>query len=309
MNSSSQIAAAFYHFAALPDFADKKPALDALCAQREVFGTILLAAEGVNGTIAGRPDDVRAVLAHLRADPRLAALEHKESPAARRPFHRIKVRLKREIVTLGVAGVDPVHQAGTYVEPADWNALIADPEVVLIDTRNDYEVAIGRFSGAVDPHTRTFRELPAWIAAHPELRGKRIAMYCTGGIRCEKSTAFMRSQGFDEVFHLKGGILKYLETVPEADSRWQGECFVFDERVSVGHGLVQGPHTLCRNCRHPIDADDRASAQYQEGICCPHCHAQMDEQRRASLSERQRQVLLAEARGELHVGARAPSRG
>lgn len=303
MSSSSLIAAAFYHFAALPDFADKKPALDALCAQREVFGTILLAAEGVNGTIAGRCEDVRAVLAHLRSDPRLAALEHKESPAARRPFHRMKVRLKREIVTLGVLGVDPVTQAGTYVEPADWNALIGDPEVVVIDTRNDYEVAIGRFAGALDPHTQTFRELPDWVAAHPELRGKKIAMYCTGGIRCEKSTAFMRSQGFDEVFHLKGGILKYLEIVPEAESRWQGECFVFDERVSVGHALSQGPHTLCRNCRHPIGPAERASAQYQEGISCPHCHAGIDDSRRASLAERQRQVELAQSRCQQHIGA------
>ena len=303
MSSSSLIAAGFYHFAALPDFADMKPALDTLCAQREVFGTILLAAEGVNGTIAGRGDDVRAVLAHLRSDPRLAGLEHKESPAARRPFHRMKVRLKREIVTLGVPGVDPVTQAGTYVEPADWNALIADPEVVVIDTRNDYEVAIGRFAGALDPHTQSFRELPDWVAAHPELRGKKIAMYCTGGIRCEKSTAFMRSQGFDEVFHLKGGILKYLEIVPEAESRWQGECFVFDERVSVGHALVQGPHTLCRNCRHPIGPAERASAQYQEGISCPHCHAGIDDSRRASLSERQRQVELAQSRCQQHIGA------
>ena len=308
MTDSNLIAAAFYHFATLPDFADMKPALEAACAEREVFGTILLAAEGVNGTISGRPDDVREVLDQLRSDPRLAALEHKESPAERRPFHRMKVRLKREIVTLGVAGVDPTAQAGTYVDPAEWNALVDDPDVILIDTRNDYEVAIGSFSGAINPRTQSFRELPEWVEQHPELRGKKIAMFCTGGIRCEKSTAFMRLKGFDQVYHLKGGILKYLETVPAEESRWKGECFVFDERVSVGHGLVQGPHTLCRACRQPLSPDDRASARYEEGICCPNCHDQLDQVRRASLSERQRQVKLAEERGQLHVGAQVDAR-
>ena len=308
MTDSNLIAAAFYHFATLPDFADMRPALEALCAEREVFGTILLAAEGVNGTISGRPDDIRMVLDHLRADPRLAALEHKESPAERRPFHRMKVRLKREIVTLGIPGVDPTLQAGTYVDPSDWNALVDDPEVVVIDTRNDYEVAIGSFSGAINPQTQSFRELPEWVEQHPELRGKKIAMFCTGGIRCEKSTAFMRLKGFDQVYHLKGGILKYLETVPAEESRWQGECFVFDERVSVGHALIQGPHTLCRACRQPLSPEDRASALYEEGICCSHCHDQLDQARRASLSERQRQVKLAEERGQLHVGAQAEAR-
>lgn len=304
MDTTPIIAAAFYHFATLPDFADKKPPLEALCAERGVRGTILLAAEGVNGTIAGAAENVRAVLAWLRADPRLAALEHKESPAERTPFHRMKVRLKREIVTLGVPELDPAANAGTYVDPADWNALVDDPEVVLVDTRNDYEVAIGSFEGAIDPGTTSFRELPAWLDAHPELRGRKVAMFCTGGIRCEKSTALLRSRGFDQVFHLKGGILKYLETVPAADSRWHGECFVFDERVSVGHGLVQGPHTLCRSCRHPLSPEDRASAHYEEGICCPHCHDKLDADRRARLAERQRQVELAHQRGQRHVGAR-----
>lgn len=305
MNTSPRIAAAFYQFATLPDFAEKKAPLEALCAQRNVSGTILLAAEGVNGTIAGATEDVRAVLEHLRADPRLASLEHKESPAQRSPFHRMKVRLKREIVTLGVPGVDAATQAGQYVEPGDWNTLLDDPDVVLIDTRNDYEVAIGTFPGAVNPATRSFSELPDWVEQHPELRGKKIAMFCTGGIRCEKSTALMRAKGFDEVYHLKGGILKYLETVPARENRWQGECFVFDERVSVGHALVQGPHTLCRSCRHPIGPDERASAQYEEGISCPHCHHTLSDERRASLAERQRQVELAAKRGLRHVGARA----
>ncbi len=304
MNKTHLIAAAFYHFATLPDFADKRAPLQTLCAKHTVCGTLLLAPEGVNGTIAGAPEDVRAVLDFLRSDPRLAALEHKESPAERPPFHRMKVRLKREIVTLGVPGLDPASRAGTYVEPADWNALIRDPEVVLIDTRNDYEYAIGSFEGAIDPGTRSFSELPAWLDAHPELQGRKVAMFCTGGIRCEKSTALLRARGFDEVFHLKGGILKYLETVPAKESRWQGECFVFDERVSVGHGLAQGSHTLCRACRHPLSPADRASPHYTEGVSCPHCHARIDTDRRARLAERQRQVVLAEQRGERHVGAR-----
>ena len=304
MNTSPAIAAAFYQFATLPDFADKREPLKALCDERHVTGTILLAAEGVNGTIAGQPEDVRAVLDFLRADPRLATLEHKESPAAREPFHRMKVRLKREIVTLGVPGLDPASQAGTHVDPSDWNALIDDPDVVLVDTRNDYEVAIGSFPGALNPATTSFSELPAWVEQHPELRGKKIAMFCTGGIRCEKSTALMRLHGFDEVYHLKGGILKYLETVPAQENRWQGECFVFDERVAVGHGLAPGQHTLCRSCRHPLGPDERASPLYEEGIACPHCHHTLNPERRASLSERQRQVTLAEQRGERHVGAR-----
>ena len=304
MNSNAAIAAAFYHFATLPDYADKRAPLQARCAQHAVTGTILLAAEGVNGTIAGAPDAVRAVLDWLRADPRLAAMEHKESPAGRTPFHRMKVRLKREIVSLGVPEVDAAGNAGTYVDPADWNALIDDPDVVLVDTRNDYEVAIGSFPGALNPATRSFSELPAWVEQHPELRGRKIAMFCTGGIRCEKSTALLRLHGFDEVYHLRGGILKYLETVPAQDNRWQGECFVFDERDSVGHGLAQGPHTLCRSCRHPLGAEDRASPLYEEGIACARCHHTLDPGRRASLAERQRQVALAASRGQRHVGAR-----
>ncbi len=304
MESTAPIAAAFYHFATLPDFAEKRAPLKALCDERHVTGTILLAAEGVNGTIAGLPEDVRAVLDFLRADPRLAALEHKESPAAREPFHRMKVRLKREIVTLGMPGLDPSSQAGAYVDPADWNALIDDPDVVLVDTRNDYEVAIGSFPGALNPATRSFRELPDWLERHPELRGRKVAMFCTGGIRCEKSTALLRSRGFDEVYHLKGGILKYLETVPAQENRWQGECFVFDERVAVGHGLAPGSHTLCRSCRHPLGPEERASPLYEEGIGCPHCHHTLTAERRASLAERQRQVELAEKRGQRHVGVR-----
>jgi UPF0176 protein len=236
MSNPTYLTAAFYKFVELADFEDRKAPLLALCEQHHVKGTILLAREGINSTIAGAPDDIHAVLAYLRSDPLLADLQHKESYADRPPFNRMKVRLKREIVTMGVPGVDPTRMAGTYVKPEDWNALIADPDVVLVDTRNDYEVAIGTFTGAIDPHIRTFGELPAWVEQAKQLQtttGKKpkVAMFCTGGIRCEKSTAYMRAQGYDEVYHLEGGILKYLETVPPEQSQWQGTCFVFDERV------------------------------------------------------------------------------
>ena len=219
------------------------------------------------------------------------------------PFHRLKVRLKREIVTMGVADIDPLTEVGTYVAPADWNALVDDPGTVVIDTRNDYEVAVGSFAGAVDPGTASFRDFPAWFDAHrDELAGKRVAMFCTGGIRCEKATAFLRREGVDDVFHLDGGILRYLEEMPAADSRWQGECFVFDERVAVGHGLTPGSHTLCRACRMPVSEADRASPLFAEGVSCPRCHDARDDTQRAGYAERHRQALLAEARGEVHVG-------
>jgi UPF0176 protein len=239
------IVAALYQFVPFEDPAALREPLLAAALKAAVKGTILLAHEGINGTIAGSEDGVAAVLAHIRALPGCVMLDVKYSTASAPPFKRLKVRLKREIVTLGVKGIDPARDVGTYVAPQDWNAVIADPDTVVIDTRNSYEVEIGTFEGAIDPGTRSFGEFPAWFAAHrDELEGKRIAMFCTGGIRCEKSTAFVRAQGFDDVLHLKGGILAYLEQVPAADSRWQGECFVFDERVSVGHGLVPGPFAV-----------------------------------------------------------------
>ncbi|HEY5807407.1 MAG TPA: rhodanese-related sulfurtransferase [Povalibacter sp.] len=303
------IAAAFYKFVSLPDFTDLKAPLLAFCEARGVKGTILLAAEGINGTIAGLPDSVREVLAYLRRDPRLADLEHKESGAAKHPFYRMKVRLKREIVTLGVPGVDPTQMAGTYVKPEDWNALIDQPDVVVIDVRNDYEVELGTFAGAINPETRSFSELPQWVSEQAALRGKpRVAMFCTGGIRCEKSTALLRSQGFEEVYHLQGGILKYLETVPAEASRWQGECFVFDERVAVGHGLEPGRHDLCRCCRNPVSEADKASELYVEGVSCPRCHGQKSASKQAGLRERQRQVELARQRGDEHIGKRLERR-
>ena len=303
------LTAALYKFVSLPDYRDLQAPLLAVCETRKVKGTLLLAEEGINGTVAGLPEDIHALLDYLRNDAifqgRLADLEHKESWADRMPFYRMKVRLKQEIVKLGVPEVKPSEMAGTYVRPEDWNALISDPDVIVVDTRNDYEVAIGTFKGAVNPHTKSFTELPDWVAQAKSLREKRkVAMFCTGGIRCEKSTAYLRSQGFDEVYHLQGGILKYLETVPPEDSLWQGECFVFDERVSVGHGLKQGDFQLCRACRYPLSAQDRQSPHYRLGVSCAHCHDKTTPEQKEAFAERQRQVELAEQRRQAHIGAR-----
>ncbi|MCB2006685.1 MAG: rhodanese-related sulfurtransferase [Rhodoferax sp.] len=314
---SRYLTAALYKFVELPDYAGWQAPLLALCREHGVKGTLLLAAEGINGTIAGLPQGVRAVLQWLRSDARMADLEHKESWADTPPFHRMKVRLKAEIVTMHVPGLRPAAMAGRYVPPQAWNALIRQPDVVVVDTRNDYEVAVGSFDGAVDPGTRSFSELPQWVEQQSrpggllaERDGKkpRVAMFCTGGIRCEKSTALLRMRGFDEVYHLQGGILKYLETVKPEDSLWQGQCFVFDERVSVGHGLAQGELQLCRSCRRPLDADAMASPLFEEGVSCPHCHDTLDAARRQALAERQRQVILARARGTTHIAAQMPVR-
>ena len=305
------LTAALYKFVELPDHAALQAPLLAECESHGIKGTLLLAAEGINGTIAGLPGGVRAVLAYLRNDPRLATLEHKESWANTMPFYRMKVRLKKEIVTLGVPDVHPALMAGQYVMPQDWNQLIEQPGVVLIDTRNDYEVSIGTFAGAVNPATASFSELPGWVDAQMQPGGKlaevdgikpKVAMFCTGGIRCEKSTAFLKSRGFGEVYHLQGGILKYLETVPEAQSRWQGQCFVFDERVSVGHGLVQGDLELCRSCRDPLTEAAKASPLYERGVSCPGCHARTTDEQKAGYRQRQKQVDLAESRKQSHIG-------
>jgi UPF0176 protein len=306
------LTAALYKFVDLPDFAQLQAPLQAFCEAQDVRGTLLLATEGINGTIAGPPEGVRAVLAHLRADPRLASLEHKEALCTKAPFYRMKVRLKREIVTLGVEGINPNRMAGQYVKPQDWNALISDPDVVLIDTRNDYEVAIGTFDGAINPATTSFSELPQWVQSEmgpqgrlQERKGKKpkVAMFCTGGIRCEKSTAFMRTQGFEEVYHLEGGILKYLETVPQSQSSWRGECFVFDERVSVDHDLKPGHYELCRSCRDPVSAQDKLSPLYVEGVSCPGCHDKTSEAQKEGFRERQRQIAFSKKRNERHIGA------
>ena len=295
--------AALYHFTRFDDPAALQGPLLDVCRARGITGTLLLAQEGINGTVAGDRAGIDALLAHIRALPGCADLEWKESTASDQPFNRMKVRLKREIVTMGQPDVDPRAAVGHYVAPADWNELITAPDVAVIDTRNDYEVAIGTFQGAVDPETASFREFPAWWEANKHrFHNKRIAMFCTGGIRCEKSTNYLIGQGVEEVYHLKGGILKYLEEVPEAESRWDGECFVFDGRVSVGHGLKEGPHILCHGCRRPLLPEDRARPEYEEGVACHHCAGETSEADKARFRERQKQIRLARARGEDHLG-------
>lgn len=280
--------ATFYKFVKLQDFAEKQAPLLACCSQAGIKGTILLAAEGINGAIAGSREAVDAVLTFLRADPRLADLEHRESTAETFPFDRIKVRLKREIVTLGMPAIDPSQQVGTYVTPQDWNALISDPDVLTIDTRNDYEVSIGTFKGAQNPKTGSFRQFPEYVRHHLDpTKHKKIAMFCTGGIRCEKASALLLAQGFQEVYHLKGGILNYLEEIPPAESLWQGECFVFDQRVAVSHGLKAGTHEMCQSCGHPISEQDKNSPHYEAGISCPHCFADLTEDKRRRQLARQ----------------------
>lgn len=295
--------AALYHFTRFEEPAALKPGLEAACLEAGVKGTILLAGEGVNGTIAGPRSGIDVALDHLRALPGCADLDWKESEAAEQPFLRLKVRLKKEIVTLGQPGVDPTAKVGTYVRPEDWNDLIERDDVILIDTRNDYEVGIGQFQGAIDPGTTSFREFPAWWRANRDAyQGKKVAMYCTGGIRCEKASSYLLGEGVDEVFHLKGGILKYLEETPTESSTWEGECFVFDNRVSVGHGLKQGPYDLCHACRRPISDDDKASDRYIPGVQCPHCVDEYTEADRGRFRQRQKQIELAKRRGETHLG-------
>ena len=297
------VVAALYKFAKLPDYRDMRGGLLDFCVAHGLKGTLLLAAEGINGTIAGTRAGVNALLSLLQADARLADIEHKVSYVDTLPFYRMKVRLKKEIVTLGVPGIDPNEKVGAHVAPEDWNALISDPDVVLIDTRNGYEYDIGTFRGAIDPHTTTFREFPAYVRKNLDpAKHKKIALFCTGGIRCEKATAFMLEQGFETVYHLRGGILKYLEKIPAEKSLWAGECFVFDQRVAVGHGLVVGVHDQCHACRHPLSPEDKASPRYQVGVSCPHCFDILSEEKRTRAAERQKQIELALKRGEAHIG-------
>lgn len=296
----SLVVATFYKFVKLPDFAEKQASLLDYCNQQGIKGTILLAEEGVNGAIAAPRQAIDAVLAFLRSDPRLADLEHKESFTDSPPFDRLKVRLKKEIVTLGLPEVDPNEQVGTYVSPQEWNALISDPDVTVIDTRNDFEVAIGSFQGAQNPQTNSFRQFPDYVQTQLDPnQHKKIAMFCTGGIRCEKASSFMLKQGFQEVYHLRGGILKYLEEVPADESLWQGECFVFDQRIAVQHGLAPGTHDQCLSCGRPISDADKASPQYQEGISCPHCFDSLTEEKKLRQAEKLRQMRLAQQKNGL----------
>ena len=296
------LTAAFYLFVDLPDCAQFKAPLQALCEAEQVKGLILLAPEGINSTIAGPARGVHAVLAWLRGQTPFTQLQHKESRADKAPFRRMRVRIKKEIVTMGVPGLRPASQGGRYVSAQDWNALIADPDVLLVDTRNDYEVELGSFEGAINPGIHNFAQLPAWLAAQGLIdpaKPRKVAMFCTGGIRCEKSTALLRSQGLQEVYHLEGGILKYLETVAPETSRWQGECFVFDERVSVAHGVQTGSHQLCRCCRQPLPPGALDSIQYEPGVSCPRCFSLTSETQKKSARERQRQWERAKRKAAL----------
>ncbi len=306
---SAIVVAAMYKFVGLPDFERlREPLLD-FCVAQGIKGTLLLAHEGINGTVSGTREAIDKLLAYLRADPRFADIEHKESFEQGLPFYRMKVKLKKEIVTMGIEDIDPNKTVGTYVDPKDWNALISDPDVTLIDTRNYYEYNIGTFKGAINPETTSFRELPEYVAKNLDpVKHKKVAMFCTGGIRCEKSTAFMKQQGFEEVYHLKGGILKYLEEIPKENTLWEGECFVFDNRVAVDHDLNKGQYDQCHGCRHPITEADKLSPQYQKGVSCPRCFDSLTPDQRARFQERQKQIELAVARNEDHIGAAPPER-
>ena len=306
MSSATQpvVVSALYHFVKLDDYQSLRQPLYDFMIKHEIRGTLLLADEGINGTVAGSKKAIDKLHHWLRSDQRLQDLRTKESFDNTMPFYRTRVKLKKEIVTMGIQGIDPNRVVGTYVKPEDWNDLISDPELMLVDTRNDYEVAIGTFMNAINPETETFRNFPDYVKNNLNpAKHKKVAMFCTGGIRCEKSTAYLKEQGFDEVYHLQGGILKYLETVPAEESLWQGECFVFDNRVSVNHQLEKGSYDQCHACRLPITEEDKNSDKYEAGVSCPNCYDKKTEKQRNRFAERERQVQLAKSRGEEHIGS------
>lgn len=300
------VVCALYRFVELANHEEIQTPLLNIMNANQVKGTLLLASEGINGTIAGDQESIDNVLNWLKSDPRLAALTAKFSFDTENPFYRTKVKLKKEIVTMGVEGIDPNRTVGTYVKPKDWNALISDPEVLLVDTRNDYEISIGTFKNAVDPKTTNFREFPKYVKENLDpKKHKKVAMFCTGGIRCEKSTAYLKEQGFNEVYHLEGGVLKYLEEVPEAETMWEGECFVFDNRVSVNHQLEKGQYDQCHGCRLPITEEDKTSEKYMRGVSCHQCHDSLSEEQKQRFLEREKQICLSEQRGQTHIGSDA----
>lgn len=303
---SHYIVCAMYKFVALENYKEMRQPLHQVMEDNGIKGTLLLAEEGINGTVSGSREGIDTLLAYLNSDSRINPISFKESLHEEKPFYRTKVKLKKEIVTMGVQGIDPTKTVGTYVKPKDWNELISDPEVLLIDTRNDYEIEIGTFQNAVNPNTETFREFPQYVKDNldPE-KHKKVAMFCTGGIRCEKSTAYLKEQGFDEVYHLEGGILQYLEDVPKEDTMWEGDCFVFDNRIAVNHDLEKSVYDQCYACRLPITEEDKQSDKYEAGVSCPHCFGKHSEQQIARFREREKQVQLAEARNEEHVGTEA----
>jgi UPF0176 protein len=303
---SQVVVSAMYKFVNLDNFEQLRQPLLQSMLDNGIKGTLLLAQEGINGTVAGSRQGIDALLAWLRQDPRLADIDNKESFDKAMPFYRSKVKLKKEIVTMGVEGIDPQQVVGTYVKPEDWNELISDPEVMLIDTRNQYEVNIGSFKGAIDPHTESFRQFPNYVKQNLNpTKHKKVAMFCTGGIRCEKSTAYMKEQGFEEVYHLEGGILKYLEAVSPEETMWEGECFVFDNRVTVDHHLDKGKYDQCNACRMPITKQEQTSEHFIAGISCPYCYDKTSHEQRQRFEQRQKQMELASARGEAHIGSDA----
>ena len=297
------IVAALYHFTKFSDYKKLQDPLRKICNSEGIKGSLLIAYEGINGTISGSRSGIDAVLKHIRSMPGCSNLEHKESFASEIPFKRMKVKLKKEIVTMGQPHIDPTLNVGNYIEPSDWNNLISQDDIIVIDTRNDYEVAIGSFDGAIDPETKSFGEFPEWWEENrSKYQDKRVAMFCTGGIRCEKSTNFLLNEGVKDVYHLKGGILKYLEEVPEKNSKWNGECFVFDSRVSVKHGLEEGIYNLCYACRMPLAPDDFKKEEFEKGVSCHLCIDSNDDERKERFRERQYQVELADKRGKHHIG-------
>ena len=300
------VVCALYKFVTLDNYQELRSPLHNEMERLELRGTLLLANEGINGTVAGTEQGVKNLLAWLKTDSRLSEIDYKLSFTDEMPFNRTKVKLKKEIVTMGIEGIDPKQVVGTYVDPLDWNALISDPEVLLIDTRNDYEYSVGTFKNALNPNTESFREFPDYIQNNLDPKQhKKVAMFCTGGIRCEKSTAYLKEQGFESVYHLKGGILKYLEVVPETQTLWQGECFVFDDRVTVNHKLEKGQYDQCNACRLPITEAEKSSPHYEQGVSCPHCYDKVSAEQKARFSEREKQVALAKQRGETHIGKEA----
>lgn len=297
------VIAALYKFVSLPDYKDLQPKIYKVCQDNQIMGTLLLAEEGINGTVAGSREGIDNLLAYLKSDERLATLSHKEAINEEQPFYRMKVRLKKEIVTLGAPGTDPNKMVGAYIKPENWNDLINDPDVLLIDTRNDYEVEVGTFKGAINPKTQTFREFKQYVSDNLDKdKHKKVAMFCTGGIRCEKSTSYLLREGFEEVYHLEGGILQYLEDVPKEESTWEGECFVFDQRVTVNHDLEKGSYDQCYACRYPITEEEKQSDKYVKGVSCPHCFDSLTDKKKERFTQRQKQIELAKKRGEVHIG-------
>ena len=302
--------AALYHFALLDNLDQKRKELLDICDKNEILGTFLLAEEGINGTVAGESEAIHLVIDYICSWTEVKKVDVKFSESFSRNFRRMKVKIKKEIVTMGKKSVDRLNVSGEYIEPHDWNEFISQDGVMLIDTRNNYEILMGKFKDAVNPNTDSFSEFPSWADnfSNSEDKPEKIAMYCTGGIRCEKATAYMKQVGFEKVYHLKGGILKYLEEIPETESMWEGECFVFDDRVSLTHGLNEGEYILCYGCQQPVSTDDCLSPLYEEGVSCPQCYGKLSESQTTNSRERQRQIQLAYDRGETHMGRKLPLR-